>query len=59
MTDEAYMQIALELARQAYEINEVPVGAIVVKKSTGKIIGKGTTDVKLTKILWRMQKLQL
>ena len=36
MTDEAYMQIALELARQAYEINEVPVGAIVVKKSTGK-----------------------
>ena len=33
--------IALELARQAYEINEVPVGAIVVKKSTGKIIGKG------------------
>ena len=36
-----YMQIALELARQAYEINEVPVGAIVVKKSTGKIIGKG------------------
>ena len=41
MTDEAYMQIALELDRQAYEINEVPVGAIVVKKSTGKIIGKG------------------
>lgn len=41
MTDEAYMQIAFELARQAYEINEVPVGAIVVKKSTGKIIGKG------------------
>lgn len=41
MTDEAYMQIALELARQAYEINEVPVGAIVVKKLTGKIIGKG------------------
>ena len=41
MTDGAYMQIALELARQAYEINKVPVGAIVVKKSTGKIIGKG------------------
>ena len=41
MTDEAYMQIAIELERQAYEINEVPVGAIVVKKSTGKIIGKG------------------
>lgn len=41
MTNEAYMQIALELAKQAYKINEVPVGAIVVKKSTGKIIGKG------------------
>lgn len=41
MTDEAYMKIALELAEQAYKINEVPVGAIVVKKSTGKIIGKG------------------
>lgn len=59
MTDEAYMQIALELARQAYEINEVPVGAIVVKNRQVKLSAKGTTDVKLTKILWRMQKLQL
>ena len=49
MTDEAYMQIALELARQAYEINEVPVGAIVVKKSTGKIIGKGYNGREIDK----------
>ena len=49
MTDEAYMQIALELARQAYEINEVPVGAIVVKKSTGKIIGKGDNRREIDK----------
>ena len=49
MTDEAYMQIALELARQAYEINEVPVGAIVVKKSTGKIIAKGYNRPEIDK----------
>lgn len=41
MTDEKYMKIALELAKQAYELNEVPVGAIVVKKTTGEIVGKG------------------
>ncbi len=33
MTDEKYMKIALELAKQAYELNEVPVGAVVVKKN--------------------------
>ncbi len=41
MTDIQYMKIALELANQAFEIDEVPVGAIVVKKSTGEIVGKG------------------
>ena len=41
MTDEKYMEIALELAKQAYELNEVPVGAIVVKKKTGEIVGRG------------------
>lgn len=41
MTDEKYMKIALELAKQAYELNEVPVGAVVVKKTTGEIVGKG------------------
>lgn len=41
MTDEEYMKIALNLARQAFEIDEVPVGAIIVKKSTGEIVGKG------------------
>ena len=33
-----YMKIALELAKKAYKIGEVPVGAIVVKKSTGQIV---------------------
>lgn len=41
MTDNEYMKIALELAGQAAEIDEVPVGAIVVKKSTGEIVGRG------------------
>ena len=36
-----YMQRALELAREAYDEGEVPVGAVVVKKSTGEIVGEG------------------
>ncbi|MEW5944241.1 MAG: tRNA adenosine(34) deaminase TadA [Pseudomonadota bacterium] len=38
-TDETFMRHALELARQAWEKNEVPVGAVVVRK--GQIIGRG------------------
>ena len=41
MTENEYMKIALELAQEAFNIGEVPVGAIVVKKSTGEIVGKG------------------
>lgn len=36
-----YMQRALELARDAYNEGEVPVGAVLVKKSTGEIVGEG------------------
>ena len=36
-----YMQRALELARDAYNEGEVPVGAVVVKKSTGEIVDEG------------------
>lgn len=39
--DEMYMRKALELARLAAQDKEVPVGAIVVKKSTGEIVGRG------------------
>jgi tRNA(adenine34) deaminase len=39
MTDSDYMQMALELAAQAAEAGEVPVGALVVKD--GEIIGRG------------------
>lgn len=36
-----YMSRALELAREAFDEGEVPVGAVVVKKTTGEIVGKG------------------
>ncbi|HZW25926.1 MAG TPA: tRNA adenosine(34) deaminase TadA [Gallionella sp.] len=39
MNDEQYMRAALELARQAQEAGEVPVGAVVVKD--GEIVGRG------------------
>ena len=39
MTDEDYMRLALELARQAEQNGEVPVGAVVVKN--GEVIGRG------------------
>lgn len=39
MTDEEYMLRALELAREAAEEDEVPVGAVIVRD--GKIIAEG------------------
>ena len=41
MRDEAYMKKALALAELAAKIGEVPVGAVVVRKDTGEIIGRG------------------
>jgi len=38
---EFYMNYALGLARQAAALGEVPVGAAVVRRSTGEIIGEG------------------
>lgn len=40
LSDEYYMQKAMQLAHQAFEEDEVPVGAIVVTDQ-GTIIGKG------------------
>ena len=39
--DEYYMREAIALAKIAAEENETPVGAVVVKKSTGEIVGRG------------------
>lgn len=38
---EKYMRRALELAQLAYEIGEVPVGAVVVSNRNGEIVGEG------------------
>jgi tRNA(adenine34) deaminase len=40
MNDEDFMRAALQLARQAEQAGEVPVGAVVVKE--GVIIGRGS-----------------
>lgn len=40
MKKEDYMRRALELAKQAAESDEVPIGAIVVDSLTGKIIAE-------------------
>ncbi len=41
LNDEYYMRQALELAKKAFALGEAPVGAVVVKKSSGEIIGRG------------------
>lgn len=35
------MKRALELAQAAFDEGEVPVGAVIVKKTTGEIVGEG------------------
>jgi tRNA(adenine34) deaminase len=45
--DERYMRLALQEAEQAYEADEVPVGAIVVWGN--KIIGRGSNQVERLK----------
>src|SRR5713226_6899533 len=46
-TDESFMRDALRLAAKAYEADEVPVGAVVVR--AGKIIGRAYNQVELLK----------
>lgn len=45
MTDEQYMQLALQEAQQAFDKEEVPVGAIVVMNN--RIIAKAHNQVEL------------
>src|SRR5437870_12711544 len=45
--DEYFMREALRQARKAYDADEVPVGAIVVRE--GKIIGRAHNQVELLK----------
>jgi tRNA(adenine34) deaminase len=46
-SDEHYMRDALRLAVKAYEADEVPVGAIVVR--AGRIIGRAYNQIELLK----------
>jgi tRNA(adenine34) deaminase len=46
-SDEHYMRDALRLAVKAYEADEVPVGAIVVR--AGRIIGRACNQIELLK----------
>lgn len=43
-SDKEYMLAALKLANEAYKVEEVPIGAVVVKD--GKIIGTGHNKVE-------------
>src|SRR6266513_2616589 len=45
--DEYFMREALRMAQKAYDANEVPVGAIVVR--AGKIVGRAYNQVELLK----------
>lgn len=45
MTDEYFMQQAMRLAQEAYDNDEVPIGAVVVWNN--KIIAKGRNQVEL------------
>ena len=46
-SDEVFMREALRLAGKAYQADEVPVGAVVVR--AGKIIGRAYNQVELLK----------
>src|SRR5438045_9406042 len=46
-SDESFMRAALRLAAKAYEADEVPVGAVVVR--AGNIIGRAYNQVELLK----------
>lgn len=41
MIHEAYMQEALKLAEYAGSLGEVPVGAVILRRTTGEIVGTG------------------
>ena len=45
--DESFMRVALQLAAKAYEADEVPVGAVVVR--AGRIIARAWNQVELLK----------
>ncbi len=49
MEPEQYMRRAMQLAAQAAALGEVPVGAVVVRKTSGEIVGEGYNRRELDK----------
>lgn len=47
--DEKYMRIALEEARIAFELGEIPVGAVIVNNETHEVIAKSHNLKETTK----------
>src|SRR5216117_4426364 len=47
LSDEYFMREALRMAQKAYDANEVPVGAVVIRE--GKIIARACNQVELLK----------
>ena len=45
--DQAFMREALRLAAKAAAIDEVPIGAVIVKQ--GRIIGRGYNQIEMLK----------
>lgn len=45
MTDEQYMQMALKEAQKAFDLDEVPVGAVIVLN--GRVIAKAHNQVEM------------
>ena len=43
------MHHALQLAEHAFSLGEVPVGAVIVRRSTGEIVGEGYNQRELRK----------
>lgn len=48
-SDEKYMKMALKEAKKAYEIDEVPIGCVIVRND--KVIGKGYNKRNTDKIV--------
>ncbi|HSW74570.1 MAG TPA: nucleoside deaminase [Candidatus Saccharimonadales bacterium] len=48
MTHEAYMQVAIKIARQTHAQGGVAIGAVLVNDKTGEIIASGSSSVSIT-----------
>lgn len=47
MIDKYFMKLALAEARAAFDEGEIPIGAVIVSESTGRILGRGHNMTEL------------